>query len=265
MPSPEGSSHINEEAAKFKAPKRNQSETSIAANDNQPTNGKHALSSLTEQSITVGTNKHTPEGWQIIVNKHPVKEDPLPTFSKTGDREGGHAVLGALDGRIVHKVSTRPGPGYLGITQLDGYSEVAAAYHADEPGGSQDAKIIEMKGGNVSAAVAKAKEMKAKYRRHIAHVAHAADKDDLGHEQVVSIMKDVDKKLAEKEELKKTAIIDIFAPDGSKTQLKAPIENNKVELPKSATVYSLAEHRKANALPSQEVSEQEDSGMSEAA
>lgn len=154
-------------------------------------------------------------------------QNPFQQASDTAEHEAKHVVAGIDDGASVEMVSVIPGPGYLGITQFNRFTEVgAAAPHADgHSGTSWDVSLIEMRGGSVMSAGIRARNIIRRKEKYVQKVAQELDQHGtLTGGDISRIYREVE----EGEEV----IIDIRTPDGKKESFETRTNEQIVDIPK---------------------------------
>lgn len=97
----------------------------------------------------IGTERRLGDGTVVKVDAKGKQLSYVPP-SDTANHEFEHAAL-AMNKLI--KVSVIPGPGYLGITEMDSYDEVAflGPESRGRKGTGHDVSVVESQGGNVGA------------------------------------------------------------------------------------------------------------------
>ncbi len=123
-------------------------------------------------------------------------------------------------------VSIVPGPGYLGVTQFNRFTEIgAAAPHADgHRGTSWDVSLIEAKGGSVMAASISARNVIRRKEKYVQKVAQRLDQHGtLNGGDIDRIYREVD----EGEEV----IIDIKTSDGKRNKVETRTPDQIVNIP----------------------------------
>jgi hypothetical protein len=123
-----------------------------------------------ELSIRINETKYIGSNTVTAEEK---KEVTTTVASSTARHEAKHAVIAIKRGRKVKLATVIPGPGYLGMVELDAPDAVAAvAPHATgESGGSHDLHVIEATGHSVAAASVEARDMVARHEESIAAAA----------------------------------------------------------------------------------------------
>lgn len=178
------------------------------------------------------------DGQEVHSNGFIVRVEP---FSKKKQRMAGrvarheaiHAVLAEVTGTSVRSVTIRPGPGYLGLTELSGFNAIAAAGpEADGCDGTEyDMSII---GVGTSAAVSAAKSTIPENEDAIGEVAcDLEQKGSMSGGEVRDAMKKGKDREGE-------FLVHLITPDGQEHTIfkkgseKKEIEISNAELPKAA-------------------------------
>jgi hypothetical protein len=116
-----------------------------------------------ELSIRINETKYIGSNTVTAEEK---KEVTTTVASSTARHEAKHAVIAIKRGRKVKLATVIPGPGYLGMVELDAPDAVTG-----ESGGSHDLHVIEATGHSVAAASVEARDMVARHEESIAAAA----------------------------------------------------------------------------------------------
>lgn len=181
-----------------------------------------------ELSLHIGQIQHFENGTKVGVVS---KEKPPKRVGGTPLHEAIHAALGYLDGVNIVKVSIIPGPGYLGITQFDRFSGIAAvgphAHGCDGTG--WDTHITEATGHSVSSLIGPALAMIAAHWEGIQEVAAAVEEHgEIGHGEVVKAMK----RGSRRQEGISDVEIMIQKPNGKTEKIQSEAKEGKVVIRK---------------------------------
>lgn len=185
-----------------------------------------------QEGIQIGIDKPTYHNG-IKIEAYKI-EDSSKGASDTALHEAKHVVAGIDDGANIEVVSVVPGPGYLGITRFNRFTDAgAAAPDADGHNGTGwDTHLIEKHGGNLMSARVRGKSSILRRPKHVLKVARELDRrGTLNGSEVMQIYRE----LEEGEEIR----IDITDIDGNKKTFTTHTNENNVyisapQLPKSS-------------------------------
>lgn len=157
------------------------------------------------------------------------EEEPFAPTNETDEHEADHIIAGVEDGAHLIKASSRPGPGYLGITMFDRYTAAgAAAAHANgRDGTSHDVRVIRNNGDSVTAAGIRGLNNLRRRPRHRQRVAQELHKHDIDQHDVDRIYTELEEGIP--------VIVDFKKPDGSTEKIKTKTNESFVDIQQNRT------------------------------
>lgn len=145
-------------------------------------------------NVPIGGHEFLEDGSEVRAELNDEFAGVVP--NETDYHETEHSVAAVEDNTGIKKVTTIPGPGYLGLTEPTSFSAVAAvAPHANGRGGTgHDLFVAEMMGADIGAAERAARSILAQKQEHIEAVArHLHVRRTLTGSEIEIIMDDVDR------------------------------------------------------------------------
>lgn len=180
--------------------------------------------------MSIETLRAPTDGQEVRSNGFQVRVESLSKIkkrmaSRVARHEAIHAVLAEVTGTSVRSVTIRPGPGYLGLTELSSFNAIAVAGpEADGSDGTDyDMSII---GAGASSAVSAAKSTIPENEDIIDEVA--CDLDEKGNMNGGEVRDAMRRRRNEEGEF----LIHLITPDGREhTIFKKTIKKDDIEIP----------------------------------
>ncbi len=164
----------------------------------------------------IGRTTYLENGARVLTNVVDIRGSISPP-GKVADHEARHSFVGLSK---LKRATIKPGPGYLGLTELSEFdATAAAASHANE-GNADDIRKIKAAGHDVGSATSAAKDRMSGNEDIIYEIAsRLEEKKELSGDKIRSIAKQVERR-------RKFDVVEVsvISPDGSKNEFQTEIE-----------------------------------------